>query len=442
MELSAVGRALLAAAFLCACGSDEPPGETPVHVPLPRDLGAPQDETTRERQGFPVQLARGEGPKLERARGALEDGDAPAAAEALLSLGDDLEVELLRARLSALEGDGIGCVRRIEAARAAHPDQSEVYATAAEIHAAAGRLASAEQEVREGLARCGPTPALSRARGVLALARPQGARSGLEHLLDARSVDPGLPFLDAPLFEAHLLLGRAALADSLPLDALGHARAALLLAPTDFEARTLLADAQAAAGELDLALETFEGLLADGAAVRDTLALLCQRAATVALVEGRREAALERYLRARELGLPEADLGFGATLLVEASETELERGLSAYEARELSAAAQHFERALYLDPQSLSARNHLAVVHFLERRYADAALQWRELIERARALEVELPEPVELNLAKALALDGRPDEARELLVAWLAGGRAGSDADKARELLSELEAGR
>jgi tetratricopeptide (TPR) repeat protein len=443
MTLSRRTTALFAAAWLCACGGEDAsqtPTEPAAHVAPPRDLRAPQDDATRERQGFPPQLARGQGPALERAREALERGAAAAATAALLALGDDLEVELLRARLAALEADGIGAVRRIEAARAVHPDQAEVYATAAEIHAAAGRLASAEQEVREGLVRCGPAPALSRARGVLALARTGGARSGLEHLLDARALDPALPFLEPALLQAHLLLGRAALAESLALDALGHARAALLLEPADVEARTLLADAQSAAGELDAALETFEGLLADGAAVRDTLALLCQRAATAALVEGRRELALERYLRARELGLAEADLGFGASLLIEAAEGELERGVAALESGDHVAAGAHLERALRLDPQSLPARNHLAVVHFLERRYAQAAAQWRELLERARAQDIELPEPVELNLAKALALDGHPAEARALLEAWLAHASEGSAADSARALLAELDA--
>jgi len=443
MRLSTAVPALLLCALPCACGDDgpsAPAGATQAaYVPPPKDKRAPQDEATRARQGFPTQLPRGEGPELERARRALERGDAPEASAALLALGEGLEQELLRARLAALEGDGIGAVRRIEAARATHPDQSVVYATACEIHAADGRLGSAEAEVREGLAVCGPTPELSRARGVLALARQGGARVGLEHLLDARRVDPGLPFLERPLYEAHLLLGRQALADELPLDALGHARAALLVLPGDVEARTLLGDAQSSAGRLDEALETFEALLADGARVRDTLALLCQRAGTAALVEGRRDVALERHLRARALGLAEQDLGFGATLIAEAADAALEQGLAAYAERDLARAGAGFERALELDPTLLSARNHLAVVRFLEERYADAAGLWSDLLARARAEGVALPEPVELNLTKALLLDGREAEAREVLATWLAAEPEGPEADTARALLAELD---
>src|SRR5688572_28330816 len=236
-----------------ACGRDDEPERTaqaagtPAAIASapPRDKRAPQSPAQLARQGFPDQLPRGRSDDLRAATLALEAGDAAAATRALLALGDDLDSELLRARLAALEGDGIDAVRRLERARATWPDQSAVYATAAEIHAWAGRRASAEEEIRTGLSLCGPTPELSRARGVLALSREGGARAGLNHLLDAHAVDPDLPFLAPPLCSAHLLLGHAALADSLAVDALGHARAVLLLEPGNVEARTLQADAQA-----------------------------------------------------------------------------------------------------------------------------------------------------------------------------------------------------
>jgi len=444
MAVSTIARvgALSTLVLLAACGDSQ--GEVAASArerptsPTP-SRSAPLDATARAAKGLPAQRPRASTPGVVAATAALERLDLAAAGRELLALGEGLDIELLRARLAALEGDEVGAVRRLEELRADHGDQARFYATAGEIHAAAGRLGSAEEEIRAGLARCGPTPELSRARGVLALAREGGARVGLNHLLEARTADPGLPFLAPALVQAHLLLGRKAMADGALVDSIGHARAARLAGPEDPEVRLLLADALSTAGELAEALELYEGLLADGEPVRDTLALVCKQAATAALVEGRRDLAVERNLRARELGLPQEQLGFGATLLAEESEQALGAGIEAFERDDLEQAGEHFERALRLDSESLAARNHLAVVRFQSGDPREAARLWREVLERARAEGIELPEPVHLNLARALYLDGRTDEVRQLLNDELARDPDGPWAEAARELLARLD---
>ncbi len=411
----------------------------PVAVKAPGRLSTPLSAAERSAQGLPAQLERSRDPRVLSVSAALERADLGAARRALLALDESqLETLLLGARLAALENDGVTAVRLLEEARRACPDQAVVLATAAEIHAAAGRLSSAEAELREGLARCGPTAELSRARGVLALSREGGVRAGLEHLLAAREADPDLPFLARPLAQAHLLLGREALAQNEALDAIGHARAALAAEPGDEDARMLQADALSAAGELDAALATYEELLASGAEVKDTLALLCQRAATAALVQGARDLAVERHLRARELGLPAADLGFGAALLCEESERALEAGAASHQLGDLARAAELFERALRLDPESLAAANHLGVVRFKQGAHAEAARLWQSVLETARREDLELPEPVHLNLARALMLSDRAGEARELLEQELTRDPEGAWSAATRALLSQL----
>jgi tetratricopeptide (TPR) repeat protein len=329
-------------------------------------------------------------------------------------------------------------VRRLESVRDAHPDQARFYATAAEIHAAAGRLKSAEEEIHTGLERCGPLPELSRARGVLALARPGGARVGLNHLLDARTAEPDLPFVDGPLAEAHLLLGRQAMADKAELDAVGHARAALLCRPGDRDARMLLADALTAVGQFEEALVLYESLLSDGEPLNDALARAYKQAGTAALLEGKRELAVERALRARELGLPEEELGFGSTLLAEEAQKVLGEGTAALEKGDLEQGRARCERALRLDPRSLPAKHFLASAQFRLGAHAEAARLWREVLDVARAEELELPDPVHLNLARALYLEGRTDEVQSLLEGELARDPKGPWSDATRELLARL----
>jgi len=369
---------------------------------------------------------------------AIERGDNAQARRDLLKLAPGLHASLLNARLLALEGDAIGAVREIEAAREKHPGQAAVYATAAEIHAAGARLSSAEDELREGLALAGECAELWRARGVLALCREGGARVGLGHLLLARQLEPELEFSTHVLVEAHRLLGAAALGAKDPLQGAASARAALALAPDDHDALQLLADALAAQADYDGALEQYERLLALGAEVRAACLLMNVRGATAALIQGRREVALARCLRARELGASDEELGFGAELLRAELEKHVEAGLAAYERDEHEQALECFASALRAAPQSLEALNHHAVVSFRLGHYEAAANGWSKVLELAQRTQVELPEPTHLNLARALYQLGRKDEVRTLLEGWLAAHPHSEHAAATRQMLARL----
>jgi len=417
-------------ALLAACGGDEP-----ARV----EAGAAREPAPAPAPVHPPQLARSEHDAVRHAILALEMGDLPEANRSILEIpaAAGLDRALLRARLRALEGDAVGAVRAIEKARDEWPDQGRVYAAAAEIHAAAGRLESATEEIRLGLEAAGPSPALLRARGVLSLARQGGAALGLEHLLAARAGDPELPFCDYPLAQAHVLLGRRALAEVRSLEARGHARAAAIARPGDLEALELSAETLEAGGDFGGAIGAYEELLAAGADVDQKLALACLRGSTAALLAGDRELALERALRARALGISTTELGFSATLIEQEAEAALDAGIERFAAGELEGARQAFERALRCAPDSLEAHNHLAVALLRSGDAAGAARHWRRVLEVAERGQLELPEPVHLHLAHALRADGRADEARDVLSAYLEARPEGRWAEDTRTALAE-----
>jgi tetratricopeptide (TPR) repeat protein len=437
MRRSALLSCVLAA--LCAC--DEPSQATSVEGPEVRasETTAPPRTEASKAPELPPQLPRCDDPRYRDAA-TLFGRDEVAGAKALwLTLPESLDAELLGARIHAAEGDEVGAVRAIESARARHPGQGRVYATAAEIHCAGGRLSSAEDEIREGLGVAGPIPDLTRARGVLALCRQGGARAGLEHLLAAREADASLEFCERPLSQAHVLLGNAALAKPDPVQAAAHAQAALVALPGDLEARQLLGDAFAASGNFDEALPLYEELLAAGEPVQGTLATYYLNGATVALLAKDRPRALERYLRALALGLPREELGFGATVIAEAVAERVERGTAAYERGDLPGAREAFEAALAVDPHSTEALNHLGVVLFRSGDHSAAAERWKAVLEAAREQGLELPEPVHLNLARALYQCGRLDEVRSVLERYLSDSPDGEFAAETREMLARLD---
>lgn len=370
---------------------------------------------------------------------AIESGDAAAARRGLLALAPGMHVRLLEARLAALDGDSIGAVRAIEAARSAHPDQGAVYATAAELHALAGRTSSAEDEIREGLLVAGETPELLRARGVLALSREGGARTGLGHLLAARAAAPQLEFTESMLAEAYRLLAAGALAERQPQQAAGFAREALALDANDPEALELLADSSAALGDFLAALETYERLLASGRDVRAASAMMYVRGATAALLERDRELAITRYLRARSLGADDTELGFGVTVLEEELRKQLAAGVAALEAADWSAARSAFEGALRIEPGLFEARNQLGAALFRLGDFEGAESQWRGLLEEAERDARELSAPVHLNLARALYQRGARAEVRTLLESWLARHADSEHAAATREMLARLD---
>lgn len=418
--------------FAIACGPsspDKPAAEVAAAKPSTPAVAAPATVP---------QLPRPNDPLYRDIARAIERGDNAQARRDLLKLAPGLHASLLNARLLALEGDAIGAVREIEAAREKHPGQAAVYAAAAEIHAAGARLTSAEDELREGLSLAGECAELWRARGVLALCREGGASVGLAHLLRARQLEPELEFSTHVLAEAHRLLGSAALGAKDPLQAAASARAALALEPDEHEALQLLADALAAQGDFDGALEQYERLLALGAEMRAACLLMYTRGATAALIQGRRDVALARCLRARELGASDEELGFGAELLSAELDKHIDAGLAAYDRGENEKALECFDMALRVAPQSLEALNHHAVVSFRLGRYEAAAKGWRTVLDLAQRTQVELPEPTHLNLARALYQLDRKDEVRTLLEGWLTAHPHSEHAAATRQMLARL----
>ncbi|MAF66138.1 MAG: hypothetical protein CMJ84_10845 [Planctomycetes bacterium] len=389
---------------------------------------------------------RSDDPRAVELRELLEFGHL-ARARALLAVGLEglgLEGELLRARAAALAGDATTLARRIEAARALNADDPRVYATAAELHAAAGRFETAGSELERGRRACGPTAELLRAQGVVLLCQDGGAAAGLRLLEQALAVDPTLPFTARARSQAHLLLGREAFATQAPSVALDHALRAVLFDPEEIDARRFLADVRGARGELEEALAILEELVAEGRPLEGELAMLCRRAALASIVRGAREPGarergLDLFVRARDLGLSAAELGSGAAILAGAAAVAEEEGLEAYEGGDRVLAAERFERALRLDPERLAARNHLAVVLFRAEDFAGAARHWATVLEQARSAGVELPEPVHLNLARALSRAGDAAGAREVLTAALERAPEGPWAEDSRRALRAID---
>ncbi len=419
---------LVLAVFSGACGGeDAAPVAAPKVVATPPKPAAP-----------PIQ--RSEDPRFVAAADAWDLGHLDEADRKLLALGDaaGIDGDLLRARIAASRGDDVGAVRIIEGVRAAHPDDERVFATAAEIHAGAGRFQSAEDEIRGGLLVHPTSPDIERARGVLMISRKGGAASGLEHLLAAQKLEPKLPYCRHALAQAHLLLANFAMSKLDAKAALEHASASLVEEPDDLDAKNTLADAQASLKNFDVALKLYEELKAAGRDVGGTLAMLYKTAAFAALLEKNRPLAIERYVRARELGLSTADLNSGANLLHDECEVHTAAGLKAYDAQDLAGAETELRAALRMDPTSLEARNYLGVVLYGRGDFTGAADCWRIVVETARAKKIKLSEPVHLDLARALYRLERFDELRTMLESALAETPDADWAPEAREMLKRI----
>lgn len=427
---------LLACGLTAACGSEaDAPSAAELAVVDPATRAAPPTQPQQPRSGDP---------RIAACAAALEEGDLSKAQALLLELGPahSPEAVCLRARLSVSQGDTVGAVRDLELARKRWPNEGSLFATAAEIHAAGGRLESAQEEIRSGLALAGPTPDLTRARGVLLLLQKGGAKAGLAHLLEAKRQDPEVFFIDGPLSEAHRLLAAQALAKEQPREALAHARAGLEAEPDSAELKILLADALLADGDFDAALPAYEELIREGRDLGASLAMDYQRGATAALLEGRREVAVQRYRRARELGVSQKELGFGAQVLHEEALRVMQRADEAWEAQRWSDARAALVQALALEPENLAARHQLGVACFKELDYAAAEQAWREVLEQAARDGVALPDPVHLNLARALHAQGKMTAVRELLESYLAATPDGEWSAQTREMLARVDAGR
>lgn len=440
-------RHLALVAALCTAGcSPEPPASTV--APTPERVDAAGRSTsaadvpprTEALEATATRPERSRDPAVVALRRAIDFGDRDAiVANLAASSKAGNEGVLLRARASAqLDGGVIAALRTVEEARAADPRDPEVYATAAEIYAAREAFDAAWNEIQRGDEACGKAPALERARGIAYISRENGAKKGLEHLERARALDPELPFCDRALGQAHLLCAKLAAKDSKLDVALVHARASVRFDPAEIDAQRMLSEVLAAHGDFRGALEVLKALDASAGDLRGELASLHKRSAVAELLRSQRQAALEDFAAARALGLSDDELGTGARLLGEEAARRVDLGVKAFEARDLAGAQREFEAALKFDPTHLAAQNHLGIVRFEARDFAGAALAWKAVLDAARADELELPDPVHLNLAKALVKTGDVEGARRVLEGSLEVAYETRWAERTKALLAEL----
>jgi len=425
---------------------------------------------------------RSEDPVFVAARGAIEAGDLELArglVDQLGRAGDPIEALLLDARCAALAGDELAVSRLIEAARERAPDDSRIFAAAAELHAAFGRLETAQSELQRGVAACGVTSALQRARGVVLICTQGRGQAGLDLLEQTFEADPGIPFIARPLGQAHMLAGKRCMAEQDPVGAHEHAARSIEFDPEDVDGRRFFAESCIVVGEFGRAVAVYEDLLAEGEPMAGELAGLCKNAGLAALLQHEREYAGEYFARARELGMTDEELSTGVGVLrdlarsalerardlhaagdlegaeraagrsaatdvtflearVELAAHDLRRGQVAAQAGRIREAAMHLEAAIEHDPDSLEAHHFLATALFSLEDFAGAIDHWRWTLDTAQVEELELPEPVHLFLAEALERTGRPDEALSLLDEYLRRTPSGDFLGRTREARDEL----
>lgn len=412
--------------------------ESPAPAPVSPAVVKPQPQADPEELLKPH--PRVETPQLDELRRALDLGsiaEARAAIEICESAGPE-EALLLRARLAAMEGKGIEALRLVESARGLSPRSAAVYATAAEIYASSEGFDSAAREIVRGEKECGKSPELLRARGIISILKPGGATKGLADLEAARKADPKLPFCLRALGQAHLLVAKEAAKRDERARALEHAQLSVSWDPLDVDARRFLSECLAGNGDFVGALKLLAALVESGEPLQAELALLEKRAGIAALLGREREAALAHFRKARALGLSDEELSSGARLLAESSAAHIARGIEAYQRKDYAGAEQAFRAALEDEPASLAAQNHLAVALHARGQYAQAAALWEQVLRIAREEQLDLPEPVELNLAKAYAAAGELEKARATLEGFVTSKPQSPHASHARAMLEKL----
>ena len=196
-------------------------------------------------------------------------------------------------------------------------------------------------------------------------------------------------------------LGRALLETGATEEAIGEFQAALAVDPAYRDAHVNLALALAGAGRLKQAEPHFAR-----AATLDPLDLDARRNWAVALAQLGR---LSQALEVLEALLDAPTIGDATAVQVHA-----DLGRLALQAGDSVAAIDHFEAAVALDGENLDVRRALAGALGRSGRFAQAAAQFRAVVERA-------PDDVEsrFGAAMALLLAGREAEARALLEAGI-----------------------
>lgn len=351
-----------------------------------------------------------------------------------------VEAELLSARLLTAEGADLDAQRAIERARRLAPKDVRVPGTASEMHSAHGRSQSALDEIKRAYELGGARPEIHRAQGVHFLSKSGRAKEGLQHLERARELDPTLPFLDRATAQAHLLIAKERLAANDLNEAMKAVESAYHYDPEEFETRRLLSDVLLAQKRVEDALVVMEGLHADGYPVLGELASMEKQAAFVKLLSNEREAALDLFSRARSHGLSWDDLGSGRQMLLDAALSALNEGVEAYEALDLERARARFERAVELDPGLLSAHNHLGVVCYQAEDDEAAIKHWGEVWRVALAEGLVLPEPVEINLARAYVRSGAVEDAKRVLKESLKASPKGPHSEGVQQHLDAVSA--
>jgi tetratricopeptide (TPR) repeat protein len=387
-------------------------------------------------------VERSNDPRVVAAREAL-DGNRLDLARGLVEQAAPLvgtEGPLLRARLAVLDGQEFEAQTLIEEARRMDPADPRVYATAAELHAAAGRLAEADREIRRGVEACGPPgPELARARGVHLISTPGNARAGLELLLGAQGQDPDLPFLGRAMGQAHMLVSKGHLARGEFDEALLSIELSLASDPDDLESRRLRADVLMALSEWGQAIGIYEELMREGMPLGAELAVYCKNAGFYAMITERRKTALHYFSRALELGLPPSEFGHGRDLLLEESDRLVGEAVTVLSGGDEVGALEVLKKSLLFDPESLAAHNYAGHAHKALGQFEDAAREWNWVLDTGRLRKVELPGPVHLDLAKVQALGlGNFEEARATLEAYMTFEPTGEYREQTRQLLDSL----
>jgi tetratricopeptide (TPR) repeat protein len=307
-------------------------------------------------------------------RRAIGEGrlDEARALHAQLVQNDGVEITLLGARVAALGGDDEEASRLVERARALAPTDARVYATAAEIHAAAGRMETADEEIRRGVEACGPNPELERSRGVYLICVPGGAEAGLGLLETALAHDPGLPFVARPLGQAHLLVAKEDARGNDLAAALEHAKQSIAHDPEDVDARRFLAEMMVNALDFGGAITIYEALLEEHVPVEIEASQAYKNGAVAALAMGARDQAVVMFLRARTLGMDDDALGSGVGVLRDEARAEAVAALDREDAKLPEERDAHIEKALVLDA-NIGEDLVVRAVHALDReKYGDA----------------------------------------------------------------------
>jgi len=314
-----------------------------------------------------------------------------------------------------------------------------VYATAAEIHAADGKLADAEREIQRGIEAAGAaSPELTRARGVHLICTPGQAASGLALLLRARQLDPTLPFMDRPLGQAHMLAAKKQLAAGDGAGALEAVRKSLQHDSEDLDTRRLETEILMGLGEWGEGIAGMESLLLEGLPLEAELAGYCKNAGFWAVTHNQRELGLQYYLRALALGFPRSELGHGLSILDAQAEILATQGAEQLAAGENAQALEVLQQAVRCDPESLQALNYLGHAHYLAGDLSQTVSAWNQVVDLARSEGIDLPEAVHIKLARVQAEMGEFEMARETLQAYMVLEPTGAWVESTRKLLADL----